>query len=199
MRRAHSASEGEIVKNNRGYCLAACAVLVLVVGMLFGLSGCQSLDGTEGATTTVAPEETTTTVAGPPVEVTKETSESPCYIREAFTRDGQNYIVVDYITVTWPTDYNGSHHLPKVTNTNKKLRTFVVPDDAYLQWNDGEFSFEDLVAAVESGDINVEYEYSDFGYWDISVDVGYVVSLSAGVDPSGDFSEDEGDYEEDDY
>lgn len=192
-------TEGEIVKNNGGRCLAVCAVLMLVMALLLGLSGCKSLDGTEESTTTVVPEETTTTEAGPPVEVTSETSDSPCYIREAFTRNGQNYVVVDYIQISWPTDYNGSYHLPTVTNSNKKLRTFVVPDDAYLQWNAGEFSFDDLVAAVETGDINVEYQYTDFGYWDISVSGGYVISLAAGVDPSGGYSGDEGDYEEDEY
>jgi hypothetical protein len=176
---------GRIVRKTFALGLVCCAAVVLLSSAVVSLAGCESLDGSTAtdqvATTSESvPETTTTTVL--PTGVTNETSESPCLIEKAYTKDGINYLAVDYITVEWPADNWESYHSPVITNQSGKLRTFVVPDGLDLM-----FSFDELKAAVKAGDVNDEYIYSDFGFWDISVEAGYVVSLLPNYGPEGEY------------
>ncbi len=158
-----------------------CALVILTLCALLGTVSCTSLgEGrsvtTALLTTTEAPTTTSTTLA--PVAVTDETSQSPCLIREAFTQDGTDYVVVDYIEVEWlpPDVYSGE--APRISNGNPKLRTFVVPASAMLR-----LDFEALAYAVECGDVNTVGEHTKWGFWDIRVANGYVTSLESGSGP----------------
>ncbi len=165
------------------------ATALLVAGMVFGLVACQDLTATSttGATlaasdastsTSLLVEETTITsgtLLEPPVKVTNESGQSPCLIVDAYTRNGKNYVVVDYIQVKWPT---GAYE-PKITNTNSKLRTFVVPDDAMVGWGP---DFSGFAMDVHGGgDVNLDW--TEWGYWDITVSGGSVTSLISGWGP----------------
>jgi hypothetical protein len=133
------------VKNARHAGLVVCALLVWALAMALGQTGCESLDTTAGQPTTTEPavsestESTTslatsTTVAAPSVAVTKETSQSMCYIMDVFAQDGVNYVVVDYITVKWLYSDSMGGYVADITNNNPKLRTFTVPGDLKIWW-----------------------------------------------------------------
>ena len=110
-----------------------------------------------------------------------ETGESPCLLKDAFTRNGKNYIVVDYIQVKWINQWT-----PEITNANPKLRTFEVPDDAWLHWWIGEdwdeedyigpYPFERLQPLIGEY-TNDQGVYTQWGFWQIEVANGAVVSL----------------------
>ncbi len=60
---------------------------------------------------------------------------------DAFSRDGQHYLRVDYVQV----ERSRNGRRIKITNENDKLRTFLVPSGARLD----EVTFSDLVEASD--------------------------------------------------
>ncbi len=188
-------------------CLAT--MLILSMGLAMGTAGCASLNnGGVGVTTvtttqsTMAAEPstistTTTQVTVAPPSVTHETNSSPCLVVDAFTVGGADYIVVDYIQVSWIDDSQGGGYRPKFTNSNKKLRTFIVPPNAEMEWFVGEqdpediennvefdpdFSFKALVGMLDQ--INEPGVYSNWGFWNIKVSGGNVVTLKDAWPPA---------------
>jgi hypothetical protein len=126
-----------------------------------------------------------------------ESGTSPCLVRDAFTRDGVDYVVVDYIQVKWVSkvsehaeDWDIPAYLaPEITNQNRKLRTFVVPAEARLSFFNGEDdapepTFGDLVGHVADGDAN-DSPWVSWGFWEIKVSNGQVVYL-VGAEKPGD-------------
>jgi hypothetical protein len=137
---------------------------------------------TEWATTTTT--EATTTTTG--VQVTNESGTSACLVKDVFTRDGSNYLVVDYVT-TEPTPREDDENTQIIKNENPKLRTFVIPAGADLHAYAilialfGEsarprpITVDELKQAVAKGIINSRAGY---GFWYVTVSKGRVVTLT---------------------
>ena len=151
---------------------------------------------TELATTTT--EAMTTTTA---VQVTNESGTSQCLIKDVFTRDGKDYVVVDYVDVSWPPGPDGYEPTdPVITNQNPKLRTFLIPTGAELRafmlfqallgkaaaqklMEKYDFyppiTLDQLKQAVAKGNINSGTEW---GFWYVEVSKGRVTRLWESVD-----------------
>jgi len=146
---------------------------------------------TDPATTTTAAP-TTTTVA---VEVTNESGDSACLIKDVFTRDGTDYLVVDYVS-TKPNLDTDAENDQIITNQNHKLRTFVIPAGAHMtaysileallgksallerldanNW-DSSITVDELKQAVAKGIVN---SAAGYGFWWLEVSKGRVVTLT---------------------
>jgi hypothetical protein len=141
---------------------------------------------------TVAALDTTTTIGA--VQVTNESGTSYCLIKDLFTRDGKNYLVVDYVTLV-PTGSGEANDL-YVQNQNPLLRTFVIPAGADLHAfeilrallgesaltkrldennEDTSITIDELKQAIAKGIVN-----SRAGYrcWSLTVSKGRVVVLT---------------------
>ena len=108
----------------------------------------------------------------PGAGLTEETN--PCLLVDAYTRDGVDYLVVDYLQVKWVAVE--TYYEPRITNSNSKLRTFVVPLGADLSYGDFE--------ALKSADLARLNSETSFGYWSITVSNGFVLRLEMGDLPA---------------
>lgn len=153
----------------------------------------ESIVPTSPSTPVIAPPAAPAPAPAPSVAVTRETGESVCYVKDAYTKAGQDYVVVDYIQLG--TIDRGSEDYD-VINQNPRLRTFEFSDDSWLgaywmaqqlygdsvmyTWNtDGSIPYgkgtalkrSDFMRAADEGTVN------DHSYWYIRVSDGVVLSL----------------------
>lgn len=189
--RAERSNSGGIVDNRPVKALTAWLTAIFLVVLSVGLVSCESLAFTttteasitaeasttsEASTTTEAP--TTTTLK--PVDITMESGQSPCLIVDKFQNGGEYYLVVDYIQVKWVSaDWGG--YEPKISNTNTKLRTFLLPADAHVSWYQ-ECCDEDDPRPMNSRTLGVWNEGYGNGFWDIKVSEGRVVSIVENIE-----------------
>jgi hypothetical protein len=203
------------VSRGRAYAFVG-GIILFIVAMSLWLAGCRDLDGTgtqivEASSTSMPPEQTTTseapatteTTAAAFVEVTMETGTDPCYIVSAFTSGGTDYVQVDFIQVSWT--YEFGRWNDNLQNTNPKLRTFILPEDAKFVWpasldaSPGDYesrsaprTFAGLLSIpglapdyYEFYEAN-QFNWIGYGFWEIKVADGRVVSLTAVTEPPND-------------
>ncbi len=184
----------------------------VVLGASLSLAGCQSLQSevstpvdnaviqtsvsqaTPSTTSTEVPPSTTesTGIPGPvpAVEepaVSRESSDSPCLITDTFSVGNRDFLVVDYVQVSWGPGGTQGALVPTITNSNRKLRTFEIPQTATLKWiptrlkeqgwttDPQDLYFYQLEELMAEGKVN---SATTWGFWDIEVFNGYIVRLA---------------------
>ncbi len=195
------------MRRTSGLAPAAYAVMLgLLLCMALVTAGCSSATGPlDNMASTTTPSDaaegpTSQTAAGSAEPaVTYESSSSPCLVVDVFSQGGEDYLVVDYIQIKWVSDEYGEDAQPKISNTNTKLRTFIIPAGADLTAVEvmvellGESGFEtfaepygyeppitvaQLKEARAGGFVN---SGTAWGFWNIGVSGGKVMSLKEDI------------------
>jgi hypothetical protein len=183
--------------------IAFLAALLCLLVMLLGVAGCANASSLVGLGVEQAPATTEAAASGQAgvassqstspsnqaqasseVQLTYESSESPCLIKQVFTQGGKDYIVVDYIVIAAVgADEDGNAELG-IVNNNPKLRTFEIPAGAAMtasmtlellrgDYSPGPITVDELKRAIVKGCING----GAYESWVIKVSNGRVVSL----------------------
>lgn len=97
-------------------------------------------------------------------EITMETTQSPCLIKNVYEKYGQTFITVDFIQRKW-VEQDGMEGF-EILNTNPKLRTFVINSSSELIPN---LKAEELKKYIPTDDYKQDF--------DITVENGNVVRL----------------------